>query len=165
MLLLRAMIYGTLYQPDMWEFYANRAFPDLIASILGSSNSSAQARDFLGKRDTFSMNSCTEPAVVCADSVDADPSVITDVIFKEILNDTRAVSHTGMLPSHSVYARITEDILPDFCSWGTLAYTLVSLFILACACRRAVPRSLEHYLRTQDPPYWKFGEHKSTLYV
>ena len=92
----------------MWEFYANRVFPDLIASILGSSNSSAQPRDFLGKRDTFSMNSYTEPAVVCADSVDADPSVITDVIFKEILNDTRAVSHTGMLPSHSIYARITE---------------------------------------------------------
>ena len=42
---------------------------------------------------TFSVqHTYTEPAVVCADSVDADPSVTTEVIFAEILNVTREVS-------------------------------------------------------------------------
>ena len=65
------------------------------------------------RRDpTFSdFNAYTEPAIVCADSVDADPSVTMDVIFAEVLTDTRAVSHTCAYPCTAFYA--LPDVSPQ----------------------------------------------------
>ncbi|KAI0744279.1 alpha/beta-hydrolase [Daedaleopsis nitida] len=93
---LRATIYGSLYQPQMWAEYANTVLPEAIASINGSDAKSTTQRraHSLDKRAVFSQNSYTEPAVVCADSVDADPSVTMQTLFDEVVGVTRDVSHT-----------------------------------------------------------------------
>ena len=117
-----ATIYSALYQPQMWKEYGNSLIPQAISSVLGNSTlpttryalhrllsyctssktEHAPRRDRLSRRDpTFTNNSYTEPAVVCADSVNADPNVTMDVIFAEVLNDTRAISHTCTFSLHS----------------------------------------------------------------
>ncbi|KAI0645974.1 alpha/beta-hydrolase [Trametes meyenii] len=88
---LRASIYGGLYKPTMWDALANEILPSQLASVLGTTNS--QTRETLSRRTTFShQNSYTEQAIVCADSVDADPSLDMRDVFDEVVNVTRTVS-------------------------------------------------------------------------
>ncbi|KAI0779308.1 alpha/beta-hydrolase [Fomes fomentarius] len=95
LLSLRASIFGTLYQPQLWADTANNVIAPQIADIIGNkSKTTTERRHVLDKRATFSQHGYTEPAVVCADSTDADPSVTMEVIFKEILDVTRNVSPT-----------------------------------------------------------------------
>ncbi|RDX41793.1 alpha/beta-hydrolase [Lentinus brumalis] len=89
LLLLRATVFGGMYQPQMWEQLANTVIPNAIASVLGNTSDTSSSTK---KRATFSQNSYTEPAVVCADSVDADPSLTINDIFDEVVNVTRTVS-------------------------------------------------------------------------
>ena len=79
----------------MWKEYGNDLLPQAISSILrnstlpttrytfhpllsyrtSSETQDAPRRDTLSRRNpTFTNNSYTEPAVVCANSVDADPT-------------------------------------------------------------------------------------------
>ena len=103
-----------MYQPQTWEELANVTIPATIASLVGNSSDTAEptqkcvhlpvhvnsfahclvldCRRHLGKRTTFTQNSYTEPAVVCADSVDADPTLTMNDIFNEIVNVTSTVS-------------------------------------------------------------------------
>ncbi|KAI0665895.1 alpha/beta-hydrolase [Trametes maxima] len=90
---LRASIYGGLYKPTMWAVLANETLPSQLASVIGTENS--QMRRTHPRRATFShQNSYTEPAIVCADSVDADPSLDMKDVFDEVVNVTRTVSHS-----------------------------------------------------------------------
>ncbi|CDO72499.1 hypothetical protein BN946_scf184980.g40 [Trametes cinnabarina] len=92
MLMLRAAVYSGLYQPQSWATLANNTLFSDIDSVLHI-NATQQTRRTLAKRATFSAaNSYTEPAVVCADSVDADTSLSMKDIFDEIVNVTRTVS-------------------------------------------------------------------------
>ncbi|KAI8992877.1 alpha/beta-hydrolase [Trametes punicea] len=92
MLMLRAALYSGLYQPQTWAALANETLASDIDIILNSSTTQHTQGGLL-KRGTFSANhSYTEPAVVCADSVDADPNLTINDIFDEIVNVTRSVS-------------------------------------------------------------------------
>ncbi|OSC97434.1 alpha/beta-hydrolase [Trametes coccinea BRFM310] len=92
LLMLRASVYGGLYQPQEWASLANDTLASEMARILHS-NATPQAQHAMTKRATFST-SYTEPAVVCADSVDADPSLSMKDVFDEIVNVTRTVSRS-----------------------------------------------------------------------
>ncbi|KAI0746078.1 alpha/beta-hydrolase [Earliella scabrosa] len=113
LLSLRGALFGTLYQPQLWAETANNQLSDMITGILnnpsdgamdmceclycvcGVSNpSSTPWQNTLDKRATYTQHSYTEPAVVCADSVDADPSLTIEDIFHEILDVTRNVSRS-----------------------------------------------------------------------
>ncbi|TBU61574.1 alpha/beta-hydrolase [Dichomitus squalens] len=91
LLILRATMYSSLYQPQQWADYGNDYLPQTIATIQNATaggNTTALTR----REQVFTQNSYTEPAVVCADSVDADPSVNTTVIFDDIVDIVRTVS-------------------------------------------------------------------------
>ncbi|OSC97433.1 alpha/beta-hydrolase [Trametes coccinea BRFM310] len=89
---LRSSLFDGLYQAQLWSSFANDTLASEVESILNS-NMTQAARRSLAKRETFSL-SYTETAVVCADSVDADPTLTIEDIFDEIVNVTRTVSHT-----------------------------------------------------------------------
>ena len=68
---------------------------ECLYCVCGVSNpSSTPWQNTLDKRATYTQHSYTEPAVVCADSVDADPSLTIEDIFHEILDVTRNVSRS-----------------------------------------------------------------------
>ncbi|KAI1785748.1 alpha/beta-hydrolase [Ganoderma leucocontextum] len=88
--ILRATMYSGLYQPQQWAQYGNDLLPQTIATIQNATTGSAAA---VTRRDAvYTQNSYTEPAVVCADSVDADPSVNTTVIFDNLVDVIRTDS-------------------------------------------------------------------------
>ena len=68
----------------------------------------SRRRDNIAKRDTFSNNSYTEPAVVCADSVDADPAVTMDVIFDEIVAVNFLDNQSVIEGGHALFLLLTE---------------------------------------------------------
>ncbi|KAJ8489504.1 hypothetical protein ONZ51_g2891 [Trametes cubensis] len=92
MMLLRGNIYGGLYKPGQWYVLANETLPGLLDSIFGSDNGTLDQPRALSRRTFSAQHSYTEPAVVCADSVDADPNLSINDIFDEIVNVTREVS-------------------------------------------------------------------------
>ncbi|KAM5533229.1 hypothetical protein V8D89_013094 [Ganoderma adspersum] len=76
--ILRATMYSSLYQPQQWAEYSNELLPQTITTI---ENGTADSTGSPTKRDAvYTQNSYTEAAVVCADSMDADPSVNTTVV-------------------------------------------------------------------------------------
>ncbi|KAM5533232.1 hypothetical protein V8D89_013097 [Ganoderma adspersum] len=88
--ILRATMYSSLYQPQQWAEYGNELLPQTIATV---ENGTAESANSLTKRDAvYTQNSYTEAAVVCADSVDADPSVNTTVVFDNLVDVIRTVS-------------------------------------------------------------------------
>lgn len=89
--ILRATMYSGLYQPQQWAQYGNDFLPQAIATIQNASTDSTAA---LTRRDdaVYTQNSYTEPAVVCADSVNADLSVNTTVVFDNLVDVIRTVS-------------------------------------------------------------------------
>ncbi|KAI0330979.1 alpha/beta-hydrolase [Cubamyces sp. BRFM 1775] len=89
MMLLRGNIYGGLYKPGQWYVLANNTLPGLLDSVIGSGNATQQHQRC---RTYSAAHSYTEPAVVCVDSVNADPNLTINDIFDEIVNVTRTVS-------------------------------------------------------------------------
>ncbi|KAH9942522.1 alpha/beta-hydrolase [Epithele typhae] len=94
--LMRGVMYGSMYQPQMWTAVANETIPQTIKVVLNGTelDDTFARRRSLAKRDTFTQNSFTQAAVVCADSVDADLEVTMSVLFDEIVEVTKNVSHT-----------------------------------------------------------------------
>ncbi|KAI0762144.1 alpha/beta-hydrolase [Trametes elegans] len=109
-----AAIYGNLYKTHQWATLANETLPALLSLIFGSDSDGSSAVVKHGpltrvtphannrprrpaQRDaaTYSAaHSYTEPAVVCADSVDADPALSMKDVFDEVVAVTRDVSHS-----------------------------------------------------------------------
>ncbi|RPD53038.1 alpha/beta-hydrolase [Lentinus tigrinus ALCF2SS1-6] len=89
---LRTSVFIGLYAPQYWEEYADVIIPGIITDLVGSLSTTTTQTRMRHVLDIIQPGSYTEPAILCADSVDADPSLTIQDIFAEIVNVTQTVS-------------------------------------------------------------------------